>query len=802
MLKNYLKTAFRGLLKNKGFTLINVLGLALGLAICLLIVFYVADELSYDRFNTKADRIYRVNADIKYGGNSSSYAVTEPPLAAAVTGNFPEVEKAARLIQATNIQFKKGNQNIPEGKSVYADNSIFDVFTLPMVDGSPKNALTEPKTLVISERAAIKYFNRTNVTGQYLTLAGEHASYKITGVIKDMPQQSHFNFDYLLSVHSIESSPGNNWGSFSFNTYVLLKPGASYKSLEIKINTLVKQHFGSDNYAKFEKGGNFIRLNLTPLTDIHLKSNRQYELGANSSITYVYIFSAIAMFVLLIACINFMNLSTARSANRAREVGVRKVLGSSRKSLIAQFMSESLLITLFATVIAVLTAWALLPLFDQMSGKELSITWQTLGWLFPSLVAVIIVVGVLAGSYPAFYLSGFQPINVLKGKLSTGFKGSNFRNSLVVLQFSISIFLIIGTLVIYNQLNYIQHKDLGFDRTQVLVVKNVQVLGNPKILKQEIKQIRGIENAALSGFLPTGSLRAPNSVFTSKNMDGKSALFTEIWPVDEDYLNTMGMSLSKGRNFSDKLATDSSSMIINETAARMLGFSNKPLTRILYDPEDHAGKTVIKEYHVIGVLKDFNFKSLRDNITPIVMKLANDNGALSVRINAKNLTPFVSKIENKWNALSPNQHFEYSFMDEDFNAAYKFEQRTGTIFLSFTILALVIACLGLFGLAAYAAEQRNREIGIRKVLGANVFTLVTMLSKDFIKLVLISIFIATPLAWRAMHQWLQGFAYRQNIQWWVVASASFGAVLIAFITISFQSVKAALANPVESLRSE
>jgi len=495
-----------------------------------------------------------------------------------------------------------------------------------------------------------------------------------------------------------------------------------------------------------------------------------------------------------------MNLSTARSANRAREVGVRKVLGSSRKSLIAQFISESLLVTLFATVIAVLVAWLLLPLFNQMSGKELTVSAQLLGWLFPSLIVIIIVVGVIAGSYPAFYLSAFQPINVLKGKLSIGFKGSNFRNFLVVLQFSISIFLIIGTLVIYNQLNYIQHKDLGFNRNQVLVIKNVNVLDNPKLLKQQIEQMPDVTNTTLSGFLPTGTLRQPDAVFTNKTPDAKNALFTEVWPIDEDYLTTMGMRLAKGRNFSRQLISDSSCVIINETAAKMLGYYNNPINKKLYHVD--TTKKQVKEYTVIGVVKDFNFSSLRDNITPVVMFLSQDKGALSVRIDAKNMAPYVSKIENTWNNLSPNQHFEYSFMDQDFDAAYRFEQRTGKLFLSFTIFALIIACLGLFGLAAYAAEQRNREIGIRKVLGANLSTLITLLSKDFIKLVLISILIATPLAWLAMHQWLQGFAYRQNIQWWVLVTTGAGAIAIAFITISFQSVKAALANPVESLRGE
>jgi putative ABC transport system permease protein len=799
MIKNFIKTAFRSLLKNKGFTAINILGLALGLATCLLIVFYVIDELSYDRYNTKADRIYRVNMDMKYGGNIASYAITPPPLAATLSGNFPEIEKTARLIHDQGVRIKKGNEYIQEEKVVYADSEIFGVFTLPMIAGDPKTALTEPYTAVITESTAKRYFNTTDALGKTLTLSS-NANYKITGVIHDIPSQSHFKFDFFLSLAARADAKSNEWSNFSYTTYILFKPGASPKQLEGKLTGMLKNNMGS-NYSRLEKSGNYFHLNLTPLTDIHLLSNRQYELGANSSITYIYIFSAIALFVLLIACINFMNMSTARSANRAKEVGVRKVLGSSRKYLIAQFLSESILVTVAAAVVAVLAALALLPLFNQVSGKELFITAQTILWLFPSLLVIIVVVGILAGSYPAFYLSAFQPISVLKGKISTGFKGGNFRNFLVVFQFAISIFLIIGTLVIYGQLNYIQHKDLGFDRNQVLVIKNVGVIENAKTFKQEVKQLAGVANASLSGFLPTGVVRAPDGVFRNKTPDPKNALFTEVWPIDEDYLNTMGMGISKGRNFSNQLSTDSSAVIINETAARMLGFANNPLDKKIYRPTEVPNQP-LKEYHVIGVVKDFNFSSLRDNISPVVMLLANDNGALSIKIHAKNLPAFVAQVEHKWNSLSPNQHFEYSFMDEDFNTAYRTEHRTGKLFLIFTTLAVLIACLGLFSLAAYAAEQRNKEIGIRKVLGASVSAIVAMLSKDFIKLVLISFAIAAPLAWLVMHKWLQGFAYRQNIQWWVIVAAGAGALAIAFVTISTQSFKAAVANPAESLKGE
>ncbi|HZE82674.1 MAG TPA: ABC transporter permease, partial [Puia sp.] len=791
------------LLKKKGFTIINIVGLALGLSTFLLILFYVTDELSYDRYNVKADRIYRVNTDIKYGGSLASYAIAPPPLAGVLAKNFPEVENAARMIifPELDIRFKKGNENVQERKVVYADGSIFDVFTLPMLHGDPHHALAEPDCIVITERAAKKYFSSTDVVGKILHLVNGNKDYKITGVIRNILSQSHFDFDYFISMPSFALSKEIVWENFSFTTYVLLKPGADTKKLNAGLTALFRRSVGQENYAKLEKEGDYITLSLTPLKDIHLRSNRQYELGANNSIDHIYIFSAIALFVLLIACINFMNLSTARSASRAREVGVRKVLGSSRGQLILQFLSESMLITFFAAIIAALAAWALLPLFSQLADKQFSIPASTLIRLLPLLAGIVIVVGLIAGSYPAFFLSGFRPIHVLKGKLAAGSKGGKLRNILVVFQFSISIFLIIGTLVIYNQLHYIQNKDLGFDRNRVLTVKNVNVLASAKIFKEQIRQLPEVKNASLSSFLPVNTIPSTNSIYTSKAADTKSALFTEMWPVDEDYLATMGMKLAKGRNFSSQLPTDSSGMIINETAARMLGYAADPINKKIYVPGADSTRP-IREYSVIGVLKDFNFNSLRDNITPVVMTLSESKGALSIRLDAREMKPFLAKVERIWNTLSPDQRFEYSFMDEDFNAAYQPEQRIGKVFLCFTILALVIACLGLFSMAAYAAEQRNKEIGIRKVLGASTAVIATMLSRDFIKLVILSIFIAAPLGWWAMQKWLQGFAYRTGINWWVFLAAALGAILIAALTISFQSVKAALANPVDSLKNE
>jgi putative ABC transport system permease protein len=807
MIKNYIKIAIRSLSKNKGFTAINVLGLALGLASCLLIMFYVFDELSYDKYNTKADRIYRVNEDIRFGGNSNSYAVAPAPLASALKNDFPEVEQVVRFRTRGNFQVKKGNQNIQEDRVVYADPAIFKVFTLPMIGGDPATALNDTHSVVITERTAQKYFNRTNVVGQVLTV-NDTSLYKITGVIKDIPKQSHFNYDLFLSMSSLPNSRDDSWFSSNYNTYVLLKPNADFNKFQAKIPAFFQAQSGPQlqsvlhlTFAKFEQGGNFFHLNFTPIKQIHLHSNRGGELGMNGDIEFIYMFSAIAIFILLIACVNFMNLSTARSANRAREVGVRKVLGSPRKYLIAQFLTESIIVTLVGAIIAFFAAWALLPMFNQMSGKELTITPQIMAWIIPLILLLVVVIGALAGSYPALFLSGFQPIEVLKGKLASGFKGGMLRSFLVVFQFTISIFLIIGTLVIYNQLKYIQNKDLGYNRNQVLTVWDLNVLGNrAKAFKQEIKQLSGVQNATMTIALPTADFWSSSAIFKNPVADQKNSVITQEWTVDEDYIPTLDMKMRTGRNFSKDMPTDSTAVIINEATAKMLGYKN-PINQLLYYPQNSKA-SVLKPYHIIGIMKDFNFQSLKSNVSPLILFMGDDERALSMRSANGTMLALLDKVKAKWAQFAPNQQFNYSFMDKDFDALYRTEQRTGTIFVAFTSLAIIIACLGLFGLAAYAAEQRTKEIGIRKVLGASMSTIVQMLSKDFIKLVVIAIIIASPLAWWAMNKWLQDFAYRIHIRWWVLAIAGSGAILIAFVTISFQSIKAALTNPVKSLRSE
>jgi len=802
MIRNYIKTAYRSLFKNKGFTALNVLGLSVGLATCLLIVLYVVDELSYDRYNVNADRIYRLTIHTRLNGNEGVYATSEGPMLPFIKGKFPQIENSVRVVDANGLfaspskfYFKKGDQSILEHNVVYTETPFFNMFTLPMVQGNAATALNDPHSAVITESAAKKYFNRVNVVGETLTM-NDTSNYKITGVIKDVSQQSHFNYDFFLSFNTLPESTVQGWGYSGVHNYVLVKPNADVKNLEKQISAVDLEH--SFNPSAYKTGGNYFFIALKPLLDIHLRDqDAQYNLSKGGNIEYVYIFLAIAIVILLIACINFMNLSTARSSNRAKEVGVRKVLGSARGNLIWQFLTESTLVTLASTIIAVGLAWILLPFFNQVADKHIIVGTESLIWLVPSVIVAVLVIGFLAGSYPALFLSGFRPIDVLKSKLSIGFKGGFLRSFLVVFQFSISVFLIVGTLVIYNQLNYIRHKDLGFDRSQVVTIKNTTALGkNAKVFAQELKQLPGVISSTVSGYTPTGDERMKTGLFPDKVPDIKKDILSEFWSVDENYIPTMGIKLVSGRNFSKDMATDSGAVIVNEAFAKKFGHKD-PLNKMVYRFSRGA-----EEFHIIGVMKDFNYESLKGVITPAVLTYAPDYGAVSARIHTSNLPALMAQVENKWKALSPNQQFTYAFMDEEFDATYRSEQRVGTLFIAFTSLAITIACLGLFGLAAYAAEQRYKEIGIRKVLGANVSTIVKMLSMDFIKLVLLSILIATPIAWWAMHKWLEGFAYRTNIQWYLIALAGGSAILIAFATISFQAIKAALSNPIESLRSE
>jgi putative ABC transport system permease protein len=806
MFRNYLKIAFRNIWKNKGYSAINILGLAIGLATCLLILIYVMDELSYDKFNKKADRIYRVDGEINFGGTHFILAVAPDPLGATLKKDFPQVEQYVRFRNYGGFSVKKGNEIIPEANVINVDSTLFDVFTLPAIEGDTKTALNDPSSIVITERIAKKYFNTTSAVGKILVV-NDATNYKVSAVIKNLPTQSHFDYDFFVPLHSDESKQ-NNWLSNNFNTYIVLKKGVGPKQLESQFDAVINKYLGPQAQAllnatmeELKKNGSYVKYSLTPLTQIHLHSNKTAELGANSSIQYVYIFSAIAIFILLIACVNFMNLATARSANRAREVGVRKVLGSNKQNLVTQFLTESVLISFIALVFAVFIAQLLLPYFNQLSGKQIEMGWFTKPWLLPALISLVLIVGILAGSYPSFYLSSFQPILVLKGKLAGGFKSSWLRSSLVVFQFAISVILIVGTVVIYSQLNFIRNKRLGFDRDHVLIVQNGYALGDhAKTFRNELTNIKGIEGATMTGYLPTSDYRNDSPLFPDASLDQKSAVSMQNWYVDENYIPTLKMQLVKGRNFSLEMATDSSAIILNQSAAKLLPFKD-PINQTLYYLTDLASKTT-RAYHIIGIVKDFNFNSLREQVTPMALFYQEQRGRIAVRFHTANIPSLISQIENKWKGIVPNQPFSHSFMDEDFNNIYQSEQRIGKIALNFSILAILIACLGLFGLVTYAAEQRTKEICIRKVLGASVTNIMQMLSKYFMKLVVVAMFIAFPLAWYFMNKWLQDFAYRINISWWVFIIAGIIAASIALLTISFQAIKAAVANPVKSLRTE
>ena len=805
MLKNYIKTALRNLWKSKGFSALNILGLAAGLSVFLMIVLYVADELSYDTYNKNRDRIYRLDAEIYFNNTLFTAATAPEPLAYTLVKDYPQVEQMVRFNYQGDILVKKDNQSIQDHHAVFADSTFFKVFTASMIQGDPATALNEPNSIVIDETAAKRYFNTTDVVGKNLYIDNS-TNCKITGVIKDLPAQSHFHFSFIRPLRDSYRGNADNWLANNVQSYILVKPGVSRAFLQSRINATIDKYLSvqlqnlvHSSLKDQEKRGNYFRYHLMPLRKIHLYSNVSYEFEANGNITYVYIFSVIAVFILLIACVNFMNLSTARSANRAKEVGIRKVAGSLRVQLMTQFLTESTLITFFAFVLAVLISLVILPLFNQLADKQMHVGSLFSTWLLPVMIILIFVVGCVAGSYPAFYLSSFQPIKVLKGAIATGFKSSWLRSTLVVFQFCVSIILIIGTIVIYKQLDYIRNRQIGYDREQVLVLHNTYPLGRQiKNFRQEILKITGVDNATISSNLPTANGFNQNGWFRDAALDANRVTIMTTIYVDENYIPTLSMQMAAGRNFSPEYPTDSLGLVLNETAVKLLGFKD-PLKEELYNTDDLNRPLA---YRVVGVVIDFNFSSMHNKVGPLIMQLSKSAGSIALRVNGRNLPSLIDNVKAKWNAMAPGQPFAYTFMDADFNNIYYAEQRTGKLFITFAVFAIFIACLGLFGLVTYASEQRTKEIGIRKVLGARASGIVAMLSKDFARLVLYASMISFPIAWWAMNKWLQSFAYRISISWWVFVIAGIIALLIALVTVSFQAIKAAIANPVKSLKTE
>ena len=818
MIQNYLKLALRNLRKNGLYSFLNITGLAIGIAACLLIVLYVVHELSYDRWNPLAERIVRPVADIHFGGHHYELATAASVLGPEAARELPEIQGWCRFRAYGSHLVKRdgaSQQNIREDNALHVDSSFFELFPLKVLEGDPARCLTQPRTLAISRSRAEKFFSSPQMAmGQTLIIENEER-WQVTAVFEDMPVNSHFRADLLLAMNGneeIKTDPQFWASNNNFNTYLLLRKGTDLAAFTQKFDRLsaekiditAQQLMGSST-AEMHKSGQSARYYLQHMPDIHLQSDLTAELAPNGSMRYVWIFSAIAAFILLIACINFMNLATARSSGRAKEVGMRKVLGGQRPALIGQFLSESLVIAAVAVVLAVLIATVAMPWYRDLTGRDLSMPWGSyLFWL--SLLAGTVIVGLMAGSYPAFFLSAFDSLRVLKGQVAGLGRGGRFRSTLVVFQFTVSVALITSTLLVFKQLSFIQNKKLGFDKSQVIVLEDAYALGD-KIyaLKEEMLRNSLIESATVSGFLPVPSSRSDYGFSKVRALDKDNTVSMQRWRVDNDYLKTMGMEIVQGRSFDPARLTDSAGVIINETAARIWGFPD-PVGQKIYlpkmDVQGAPGPDDFTELTIIGVVRDFHWSSLRDNIGALCFQLDKSPGMISFRYKGSDTAPVIAALEKEWNNLSPGQSINYRFMDESFARMYEAEQRVGAIAGIFGLLSILVSCLGLFGLAAFTTEQRTKEIGIRKVLGASVTGIMTLLARDFMKLVLVSIVIATPLAWYFMQQWLSDFAYRIDLQWWVFAAAGVVAVVVAFLTVSFQSIRAALANPVKSLRSE
>ncbi|MCW3109884.1 MAG: FtsX-like permease family protein [Segetibacter sp.] len=804
MFRNYIKIALRNLSRNKSFSAINILGLSVGISVCFIIMLFVQDELSYDRFNEKADRIVRVIFKASINGGKINESNVMPPVAQALKSDYAEVQEATRL-RVSYSKITYANKTFKEGTLAFVDANFFNVFTLPFIKGDSKTALQQPNTVIITKEMAKKYFSNEDPIGKVLTFNNyDNAQYKVTGVIDKIPANSHFHFDMFGSMESLPEAKAATWMASNFFTYVVLKEGYDYKKLEAKLPRMVEKYMGPQiqkemgmSLSQFRTKGNELGFALQPLTDIHLHGDSSSELEAGGDVRYVYIFGAIAIFMLVIACINFINLSTASASKRAKEVGVRKVIGSGKSDLIKQFLLESVLLTLFALLVSFVLVQRALPVFNDLSGKNL-----TFGNDIMPLAAFVllgILVGILAGIYPAFFLSSFKPIAVLKGKFSGGNKSFGLRSGLVVFQFFISVCLIVGTIVVYQQMKYIQNKKLGYDKEQLLVLSNSYALGKDEpIFKEQLLKDPRVVNVTISAYKPAGPSNNNNALAYPEGKDNQ-IMKTLEYHVDEQYIPTLGMQMVAGRNFSKEFATDSSAMVINETAAKAFGWGNNVVGQRIVRQNSERGKDFT--YTVIGVVKDFNFKSLHEPVTPLLMVLKPEWG-LIVKVKTADISGLLSSIKQQWEKFNTEEPFTYTFMDELYNKTYSAEQKTGRILNIFAVLTILVACLGLFGLATYTAEQRTKEIGIRKVLGASVTQVTNMLSKDFIKLVLISCIIAFPISYWAMYKWLQDFAYRINIGWTVFVLAGLSASMIALLTVSFQAIKAAIANPVKSLRTE
>lgn len=815
MIKNNLKIAWRSLVKHKLYSAIKIGGFAFSIAACVLITLFIRHEVSYDRSYPDLGQLYRAVMTINDDGNLRKGTSFMAPFAPTMKANFPAVEHAGRLLPnplfgagSNQVSTAENPERLHEEGITYADQELLNVLQLPLVEGNPEHALDEPNTVVLTASKAAKYFPKGDALGKVIYLNDNTAKpYTVKGVLEDIPTNSHLHgFDFFLSLAGEPFYPGEqiNWMATNYVTYFKLRPGTDIGQLGKKMAAdMINNYYipaaesAGRQVSEYVKSATII---FQPLTDVHLYSQdiADYDvtMKSNGDIRFVWLFGGVAGFILLIACINFINLSTAKSASRAKEIGLRKVVGSYRSGLIRQFLTESTLYSLLSIVLGVALAWLFLPLFNLLAGKQLAFPWDN-PWLFPIVALAVVAIGLLAGLYPAFFLSGFRPVYVLKGQLSLGTKNRLLRNGLVVFQFTTSIMLIVGTLIINSQMQFILNKKIGFDKDQVMVIQGTHTLGEQvQTLKDELEKLPEVQHVTVGDYLPVqmgGVKRNGNPIWNEGRVNEDIAAQGQFWEVDEDYLPTLGIRLVDGRNFNERMATDADAVIINQQMAKLLNLESAVGKRIT-----NGGKDML----VIGVVEDFNFESIRDEVGGIVLALGNSPTMMAVKLNGQHMAESVAAISALWKEFAPNQAIRFTFLDESYAAMYESVQRTGMIFTCFAVLAIMIACLGLFGLAAFTTEQRTKEIGIRKVLGASVAGIVQLLSKDFIRLVLLALVIASPVAWWAMNQWLQDFAYRIDIQWWVFAVAGLAAVLIALATVSFQAVKAAVANPVDSLRDE
>ncbi|HMI64384.1 MAG TPA: ABC transporter permease [Puia sp.] len=816
MLRNYFLIALRNLRKNKVFSLINILGLAVGLCCCLLIAAYVSDETGYDKYPVDADKIYRVNLGV-IGNSLASYPSVDIGVGPGMKAAYPEIKAYTRLERLGGIFGQYGVKQFKENQLAFVDSNFFEVFTLPFLDGNRYTALSRPNSLVVTKAFAEKYFGSEPAVGKALTL-GDYGVCTVSGVIDKVPDNASFHFDAFLSMSTLHFKE-QSWSNVGMFTWLVLDPKADAKKLEARFPQLVAKYAVPEiardmgvPLDEAKKAVNTFIFSLMPLKDVHLHSNTKYELEAGGDIHYVYIFGALALFILLLACANFTNLSTASSAGRSKEVGVRKVMGSLKGQLVAQFLTESVLLTFCAMLLAYGLVGALLSFFNQVAGKHISFTFFLQPVALLSTLVVTIVVGIIAGLYPAVFLSSFNTIKVLKGSTTGGGgRKSLLRSGLVVFQFFVSIGLIVATLVVYRQLHFMQDRRLGYDKDQVVYLQDTRLLGqNQEAFRSQLLQDRRVVNATISWCVPGSGIMNGTEVYPKKDAPGGAGgsgkaggvadngkeIHANIFNIDYDYVPTLGLKIVQGRNFTRGFPTDSSGVLINEAAVTDLG----------WDHTNPIGKTIVrsgrKEYKVVGVVADFHYLSVKEKIAPLMMLMGSNYGGMLVKVNTAEIRGFIDDVKKKWEAFSPAGPFGYYFLDEKFERLYNTESRTGRLFTAFTLIAILIAGLGLFGLAAYIVEQRTREIGIRKVLGASVSSVLILVSREFLLLVGLAFLIAVPVTWWGMHRWLQDFAYRAPFSWWIFPMAGVAALVIAIATISFQAVKAAIANPVKSLRTE